>query len=62
MRILRQVGNSTNTPTNEYIAESLTELNEIKDKVPFGSMALIVDNSETKFYIMNSNKTWVEIK
>ena len=62
MVILRQVGNSTNTPTNDYIAESLSELNDIKDNAPFGSIAMVVDNSGIKFYVMNSNKTWIEMK
>lgn len=62
MTILHLVGNSVNTPTHEYISESMEELNRKAEKAPFGSTALLIGEDSAKIYILNSRKQWVEMK
>ena len=58
MKILSKVGNQPNTPINEYIVDTVAELEEYT-KVPFGSLAYVI--ATKKIYIFNGNKEWVEL-
>ena len=53
MKILRQIGNATNTPTNEYMVETDEERDALKDTAPFGSYCIqfgkIQKQKRTKF-------------
>ena len=62
MDILRQIGNQTNTPTNEYMVETKAELNKLTETAPFGSWAILIpqiDNKGILVYVMNSKHKWI---
>lgn len=65
MKILRQIGNATNTPTNEYMVETDEEREALKDTAPFGSYCIqfgkdpVTEEDEVRVYILNSSKQWI---
>lgn len=68
MKILRQIGNATNTPTNEYMVETDEERDALKDTAPFGSFCIQfginpeTEEDEVRVYILSSSKKWIEVE
>ena len=60
MYYLLEIGDHTNTPTNQYYAESEAEIAEIKD-APVGSTVLILTESGLSVKMLHSSGKWINI-
>ena len=57
---LLEIGNATNSPTNQYYVESEQEINEIEN-APVGSTVLILTKQGLSVKMLHSSGEWIEI-
>ena len=56
---LKKIGNTPNVPFIKYVTDTTTQMNGLDvTSTPMGSECFVIE--ESKNYILNSSKQWVE--